>query len=222
MEPTAAERGPLIPGAGHPARALALKRLLDVALSSAVLAVVWPALLGIALAVRLSGPGPVFYRGVRTGLHGKPFRILKFRTMVPDAEKLGGPTTGTGDPRVTPVGRILRRMKLDELPQFLNVLSGDMSLVGPRPEVPEYTSGYVGEELLILSMRPGITDYASIEFADLDDLVGRDDPDGYFRRHVLPRKNELRVRYVKNWSLAEDLRILGRTLGRVAGRVFGR
>jgi len=205
-----------------PAWALAIKRAMDVVLSLAILAVIWPLLCLVAFAVRLSGPGPVFYRGVRTGLHGKPFRIFKFRTMVSDAEKRGGPTTGTDDPRVTRVGRFLRRTKLDELPQFLNVLSGDMSLVGPRPEVPEYTSRYAGEELTILSVKPGITDYASIEFADLDDLVGRDDPDEYFRRHILPRKNELRVKYVKNRSLAEDMRILGRTLGRVAGRALKR
>lgn len=206
----------------HPAWALTVKRLLDLLVSLAVLLVIWPLLLLVALAVRLSSPGPIFYRGIRTGLYGKPFRIFKFRTMVTDAEKRGGPTTGTNDPRITPVGRFLRRTKLDELPQFLNVLSGDMSLVGPRPEVPEYTGRYRGEELLILAMRPGITDYASIEFADLDDRVGGDDPDEYFRQHILPRKNEMRLRYVKTWSLAEDLKILWRTFERVAGRIIKR
>jgi lipopolysaccharide/colanic/teichoic acid biosynthesis glycosyltransferase len=214
-----ASRFPRLP---HPAWALALKRLLDVILSSAVLSMIWLLLLLVALAVRFSSPGPIFYRGVRTGLFGKPFQIFKFRTMAPDAEERGGPTTGTNDPRVTPVGRLLRRTKLDELPQFLNVFSGDMSLVGPRPEVPEYTGRYRGEELLILAMRPGITDYASIEFADLDDRVGGDDPDAYFREHILPRKNELRLRYVKNWSLAEDMKILWRTFDRVAGRIVRR
>jgi len=198
------------------------KRLIDVAGALLGLFLALPLFIAVGAAIKLTSKGPVFYRGVRTGLHGKPFRIFKFRTMVSDAEKRGGPTTGTDDPRVTRVGRFLRRTKLDELPQFLNVLSGDMSLVGPRPEVPEYTSRYAGEELLILSVKPGITDYASIEFADLDDLVGRDDPDEYFRRHILPRKNELRVKYVKNRSLAEDMRILGRTLGRVAGRALKR
>ena len=198
------------------------KRLIDVAGALLGLFLALPLFIAVGAAIKLTSKGPVFYRGVRTGLHGKPFRIFKFRTMVSDAEKRGGPTTGTDDPRVTRVGRFLRRTKLDELPQFLNVLSGDMSLVGPRPEVPEYTSRYAGEELTILSVKPGITDYASIEFADLDDLVGRDDPDEYFRRHILPRKNELRVKYVKNRSLAEDMRILGRTLGRVAGRALKR
>jgi lipopolysaccharide/colanic/teichoic acid biosynthesis glycosyltransferase len=203
----------------HPAWAFAIKRLLDVLVSLAVLLSLWPLLLLVALAVRFSSPGPIFYRGLRIGLYGKPFRIFKFRTMVPDAETRGGPTTGTNDPRVTSVGRILRRTKLDELPQFINVLSGEMSLVGPRPEVPEYTSRYRGEELLILAMRPGITDYASIEFADLDDQVGRYDPDAYFREHILPRKNELRVKYIKNWTLTEDLNILWCTFVRVVRRI---
>jgi lipopolysaccharide/colanic/teichoic acid biosynthesis glycosyltransferase len=206
----------------HPLWALGAKRLLDLLLSAVVLFVIWPLLLFIALTVKLTSPGPIFYRGLRTGLHGKEFRILKFRTMVPDAELLGGPTTGTNDPRVTPVGAFLRQTKFDELPQFINVLLGDMSLVGPRPEVPEYTNQYQGEEQLIMAMRPGITDYASIEFADLDDRVGNVDPDAYFKEHILPRKNELRVMYVKNWSFTEDIIILWRTALRVLQRVIKR
>jgi lipopolysaccharide/colanic/teichoic acid biosynthesis glycosyltransferase len=136
--------------------------------------------------------------------------------MVENAESLGGPTTGTNDHRLTSVGAFLRRMKLDEIPQFLNVLVGDMSLVGPRPEVLEYTALYKGEEEYILCMRPGITDYASIEFADLDDRVGSIDPDKYFREYILPRKNALRVKYVKEWSLGSDFRILWMTFCRVA------
>jgi lipopolysaccharide/colanic/teichoic acid biosynthesis glycosyltransferase len=201
---------------------LFLKRLLDIIVSFAVLLIVWPILLAIATAIKLNSPGPVFYRGIRSGLHGSTFRILKFRTMVVNAESLGGPTTGTNDPRVTRVGALLRRTKLDEFPQFINVFCGDMSLVGPRPEVPEYTSQYSGDELLILTMRPGITDYASIEFADLDDLVGSDDPDAFFREHILPRKNELRVAYVKNWSFMEDINILWRTFMRVVKRICKR
>lgn len=206
----------------HPRWALALKRLVDLAFSLLVLSVLWPVLLTAALAVKLSSPGPVFYRGVRSGLNGTTFRILKFRSMVVNAEKLGGPTTGTNDPRVTPVGAFLRKTKLDELPQFLNVLKGDMSLVGPRPEVVEYTSKYQGEETCILRMRPGITDYASIEFADLDDQVGSEDPDKFFREHILPRKNSLRVKYVKEWSLMSDLSILFQTALRVLKRVADR
>jgi lipopolysaccharide/colanic/teichoic acid biosynthesis glycosyltransferase len=139
--------------------------------------------------------------------------------MVVNAESLGGYTTGTNDNRVTRVGSFLRRTKLDELPQFLNVLVGDMSLVGPRPEVLEYTATYKGEEKCIFSMRPGITDYASIEFADLDDRVGNIDPDKYFREQVMPRKTALRVKYVKEWSLGADFSILWVTFFRVVKRI---
>ena len=198
---------------------LALKRLFDVTFAMAAIVVFSPLFLLAAWKVKQSGPGPVFYRGVRAGLHGKPFRIFKFRTMVTDAERLGGPTTGTNDRRVTRIGALLRRTKLDELPQFLNVLVGDMSLVGPRPEVLEYTAKYEGEEKYILCMRPGITDYASIEFADLDDLVGSIDPDRYFREHIMPRKNALRIKYVKEWSLGSDFSILWATFCRVVKRI---
>lgn len=206
----------------HSSLALAVKRLMDLAVSLLVLLFIWPLLVFGVLLVKASGPGPILYRGVRTGLHGKPFRILKFRTMVQNAESLGGPTTGTNDPRVTTAGHFLRRTKLDELPQFFNVIRGDMSLVGPRPEVEAYTARYQGEEMLILTMRPGITDYASIEFADLDERVGSEDPDNYFRQHILPRKNALRVRYIKEWSLSSDLRILWLTAIRVIRRALGR
>ena len=203
----------------HPAWMLILKRIFDVVISLIVLLAVWPLLVLAAVAVKLSSPGPIFYRGVRSGLYGKPFRILKFRTMVEDAESLGGPTTGTNDRRVTRIGALLRRTKLDELPQFLNVLVGDMSLVGPRPEVLEYTATYKGEEKCIFSMRPGITDYASIEFADLDDRVGNIDPDKYFREQVMPCKTALRVKYVKEWSLGSDFSILWATFCRVVKRL---
>lgn len=196
-----------------------LKRVMDVVGAMAGILVLAPLLILIAVVVKLTSQGPVFYRGVRAGLYGKPFRIFKFRTMVDNAESLGGATTSTNDQRVTRIGALLRRTKLDELPQFLNVLAGDMSLVGPRPEVLEYTSQYKGEEKYILSMRPGITDYASIEFADLDDLVGSTDPDKYFREHILPRKNALRVKYVKEWSLGSDFGILWATFLRVMKRI---
>ncbi|MGD0020752.1 MAG: sugar transferase [Smithellaceae bacterium] len=195
-----------------------LKRAVDVVGAMTGLFVLAPLLILIAVVVKLTSPGKVFYRGVRAGLFGKPFRIFKFRTMVEDAESLGGPTTGTNDNRVTRIGVLLRRTKLDELPQLLNVLVGDMSLVGPRPEVLEYIATYKNEEKIILSMRPGITDYASIEFANLDDLVGNIDPDRYFREKIMPRKTELRVKYVKEWSLGSDFNILWMTLCRVVKR----
>jgi lipopolysaccharide/colanic/teichoic acid biosynthesis glycosyltransferase len=206
----------------HPVWALFIKRGIDVMASIAALAVFFPLLLIIAIAVKLSSPGPIFYRGVRTGLNGVPFRILKFRTMVNNAEAMGGPTTGTNDKRVTRVGAYIRRAKLDELPQFINVLMGDMSLVGPRPEVLEYTATYKDDEKIILTMRPGITDYASIEFANLDDIVGDQDPDQYFREHIMPRKTELRKKYVKEWSLMSDFKILFTTFSRVLKRITDR
>jgi len=201
---------------------MATKRALDVSCSLVVLLAIWPLLLFIAMAVKVSSPGPVFYRGVRSGLCGLPFRILKFRTMVENGESLGGPTTGTRDPRVTRLGALLRRTKLDELPQFWNVFVGAMSLVGPRPEVETYTNRYRGEEECILCMRPGITDYSSIEFADLDDRVGTADPDKYFQEKVLPRKNALRIKYVKEWSLGGDFKILWRTVCTVLNRIVSR
>jgi len=206
----------------HPTWALAVKRVCDIGVSLLLLFVLWPVLLVVAAAVKLSSPGPIFYRGVRAGLHATTFRILKFRTMVEHAESLGGPTTGTNDRRVTRLGAALRRTKLDELPQLWNVLVGDMSLVGPRPEVLEYTAQYHGEAERILSMRPGITDYASIEFADLDDRVGNVDPDRYFGEHVLPRKISLRIKYVKHWSLGSDIAIIWATVRRVVKRIFVR
>lgn len=192
-----------------------LRRAIDIVTALGGLGVLWPVLAGTALAVKLESSGPVFYRGIRTGLHGRPFRIFKFRTMVVDAERLGGPSTGRDDPRLTRIGRFLRRHKLDELPQLLNVLVGDMSIVGPRPEVPEYTKLYSGEELLILKVRPGITDLASIEFSQMDDILGSDDPDRVYFEKVRPLKNALRVRYVKERSLTGDLLIIVRTAARL-------
>lgn len=204
----------------HPVWALVIKRIIDIVISFIMLVIIWPLFVIISISIKLTSPGPVFYRGVRAGLRGVPFHILKFRTMVVDAESLGGPTTGTNDKRVTRIGAFLRRTKLDELPQFFNVLVGDMSLVGPRPEVLEYTAMYTDKEKIILSMRPGITDYASIEFANLDDLVGNLDPDKYFREHIMPRKTELRIKYVKEWSLITDFKILKATFCRVVKRII--
>ncbi|MBA4367322.1 MAG: hypothetical protein C0403_06745 [Desulfobacterium sp.] len=196
-----------------------LKRAMDVIGAMAGIFIMAPLLIIIAVVIKFTSPGPVFYRGVRAGLHGKPFRILKFRTMVENAESLGGPTTGTNDKRVTSTGALLRRTKLDELPQFLNVLTGKMSLVGPRPEVLEVTNDYFGDEKMILQMRPGITDLASIEFISLNEIVGNDDPYAFFRKHILPKKNALRIEYVKNWSLRLDVRILLQTMIAITKKV---
>ncbi|HWQ60808.1 MAG TPA: sugar transferase [Negativicutes bacterium] len=191
------------------------KRIFDIIFASLGALMLAPVLITIAVAIKLTSPGPVFYRGVRTGLHGKPFRIFKFRTMVVNAEKVGGPSTGKDDPRITSVGGFLRRYKLDELPQLLNVISGEMSLVGPRPEVPQYTAEYQGEELLILTVRPGITDYASIKFSRLDEVLGSEEPDRVYEEKVRPVKNALRIKYVKEQSFFGDIALIFSTIFRI-------
>ncbi len=196
---------------------VAAKRLFDVASSVIALVMLLPVLLLIAVGVKLTSPGPIFYRGIRTGRYGKPFRILKFRTMVIDASKIGGPSTGKDDPRVTRFGAFLRRFKLDELPNLVCVLRGQMSIVGPRPEVPQYTSLYEGEETLILSVRPGITDLSSLQFIDLAEHIGAENVDATFESRILPVKNQLRVQYVRQWSFWTDMRIIGKTLLKLFG-----
>jgi lipopolysaccharide/colanic/teichoic acid biosynthesis glycosyltransferase len=195
-----------------PLRESVAKRAFDLVVALPSLVLLSPVLLVIAAIVKLDSNGPVLYRGVRSGRYGRPFRIFKFRTMRPDAEQTGGGSTARDDIRVTRVGRVLRRYKLDELPQLINVIVGDMSLVGPRPELPQYTREYAGDEEVILSVRPGITDDASLEFSQLGDVLGNDDPDGVYELQVKPVKNALRVKYVRERSFTGDLRILGRTL----------
>ena len=194
-----------------------MKRGFDLLAASAGLLLLWPLLLLIAILVKIDSPGPVLYRGERTGRYGKPFHILKFRSMVVDAERLGGFSTAQNDPRVTRLGRFLRRFKLDELPQLFNVLRGEMSVVGPRPEVPAYTRLYVGEELLILTVLPGITDYSSIKFSQLDKVLGEIDADRVYEETVRPAKNALRVQYVKNRGFKTDVDIIGRTIIKLMG-----
>ncbi|MHB9035043.1 MAG: sugar transferase [Armatimonadota bacterium] len=193
------------------------KRCFDVVSCFVGLVILSPVLLVTALIIKLTSAGPVFYRGVRSGLGGSTFRIFKFRSMVVDAEKLGGMSTAKSDPRITGIGGFIRRCKLDELPQLINVLIGDMSVVGPRPEMPEYTKQYVGDEELILTVRPGITDLASLEFIQLGDVLGSSDADREYEEKVKPIKNALRVRYVKERCFSLDMKILFRTLRRLMG-----
>lgn len=184
-----------------------MKRTFDITMSVLLIALFSPFLILSALLVKVGSSGPLFYRGVRIGFQARPFRIFKFRTMVENAEA-GGTATGARDPRVTGAGQFLRRTKLDELPQLFNVLVGDMSFVGPRPEVEEHTSVYSAEEREALSVRPGITDLSSVYFYRLNDLLGTEDPNAVFiakYRHV---KNALRVEYVRHQSAWLDLSIL--------------
>ena len=193
------------------------KRCLDVLFSVLAIALLSPVLIAVAALIKVTSSGPALYRGLRAGRHGKSFRILKFRTMVVDAENKGGASTAVDDPRLTRVGRLLRKYKLDELPQFFNVLGGSMSLVGPRPQVLSYTNRYQGEERLILNVRPGITDLASLYFSDMDKVLGSGDVDAKYAKEIEPVKNVLRVRYVREASLFLDLRILVETAFKLVG-----
>lgn len=192
------------------------KRLFDVTCAGLGLLLLSPVLLVIALLVKLESSGPVFFRQVRVGLHEKPFKIFKFRTMREGAEKLGGQLTVGQDRRVTRVGRFLRAAKLDELPQLFNVITGEMSLVGPRPEVPRYVALYTSRQREVFRVRPGITDLASLKFRNESELLAAAaDPESFYVNEVMPAKLELNLRYIAAQSLSFDLGIILKTLWRV-------
>lgn len=166
----------------------------------------------IALRIKLDRDGPVFYGGRRIGMGGDEFRMYKFRSMVTNADRVGGPNTPDDDPRLTRTGRFLRRYKLDELPQLVNVLKGDMSFVGPRPQVPQEVAGYSAEERDLLLVRPGITDWASLRFANEGEiLAGHADPDRAYAELIRPEKMRLGLEYVHRGTFRDDLTILVRT-----------
>lgn len=197
-----------------------VKRFIDLLLATVCLIFLSPVFGIIALLVKLGTPGQVFYRGIRTGYHGRQFRVFKFRSMVNGAEKLGGSTTAHNDKRVTKVGRFLRKTKLDEIPQLLNIILGQMSFIGPRPELPRYTDLYQGDEKIILNVRPGITDISSIRYIYLEEMVDEADADEIFVRDILHKKNELRVQYVVKQSISLDVWLLLETLRRVIKKMF--
>ena len=188
------------------------KRLLDLTVAGGALLLLWPVMLAVALAVKLDSPGPVFFRHIRVGRFGVPFRIHKFRTMRHAPESL--PLTVGEDVRITRVGRWLRRTRLDELPQLLDVLRGDMSLVGPRPEVPRYVAHYPSSlRDRALAVRPGITDPASLQHADEARLLAQAaDPERFYIEQILPAKVAQAVAYAESATLATDLAVLRRTL----------
>ena len=198
-----------------------IKRILDMVVSACVLAVAWPLYLIIALAIAIEDGFPVLYRAERGGYQGKNFRICKFRSMVRDADKIGGGTTSFHDSRITKVGNVLRKTKLDEIPQLWQVFTGKMSIIGPRPELPYYVSQYQGEELDILKVRPGITDFSSVEFINLDEIVGEENADEMYEKLVLKKKNALRVKYAHSVSFSTDIYILFKTAAAVLGKCFG-
>jgi lipopolysaccharide/colanic/teichoic acid biosynthesis glycosyltransferase len=187
-----------------------MKRAFDVAVSAAALVLASPVILAAAVAVRLDSPGSAFYAGTRVGRDGRTFRILKLRTMRP--QDPGPAVTAGDDPRITSVGRVLRQTKIDELPQLLNVLKGDMSLVGPRPEDPKYVALYTPEQRGVLAVRPGITGPTVLDFIDEEELLRGGDPESVYVDKVMPLKLETDLRYVRTASFAGDLSILGRTV----------
>ena len=200
---------------------LYVKRILDIVISGIFLLFTWPLLLISGAAIFLEDGLPIFYRAERGGYQGKPFRIMKFRSMIKDADKVGGGTTALHDERITRTGNILRKTKLDEFPQFIQVFTGEMSLIGPRPELLRYTDQYEGDEKKILMVRPGITDYSSIEFINLDEIVGGENADEMYEKYVLKRKNELRVKYAETVSFRTDAYIFCKTAYKVLEKIYG-
>ena len=204
----------------HPVYSKVIKRVLDLTLALLLLPFGMVVMVPIGALVKLTTKGPVLYRALRGGYHNRPFNILKFRTMVVGADRYSG-TTAFNDPRVTKVGRVLRRTKLDELPQIFNIIRGDMSFIGPRPELLKYTMRYTAQEQCILWVRPGISDPSSIKLISLDEAVGQDDPEGAYEHHILGEKNRMRVAYAQNQSFLTDARLMGRTVYCVAGKILG-
>lgn len=197
-----------------------VKRCIDFILGLILFIICIPFYIVITIAISSYDGFPVLYKAPRGGYHNKTFKICKFRSMVKNADRIGGYTTAFNDPRVTRVGAVLRKSKLDEIPQLINILKGEMSFVGPRPEVLEYVNRFTGLEKYILEVRPGITDYSSIKFANLDEIVGEKDADDFFQREILGQKNALRVQYVAEVSFATDVKIFFMTIFAVLKRVI--
>ena len=186
-----------------------MKRLFDIVFSSAILIIFSPFFLIIVLCIVLYDRGPVFYRALRVGRYGREFRMYKFRTMVVNADKIGASSTTLSDSRITGIGRFLRKTKLDEIPQFLNVFIGNMSVVGPRPDVKTFTDLFTEEEKAILSVKPGITDWASVWNSDEGKILeGSEDPDATYKQLIWPGKKRLQLKYVKEQSFWVDIKII--------------
>lgn len=189
-----------------------IKRLIGLVIALILFVLLSPFLLIISIAIIVNSGFPIFYKADRGGYKGKTFKIYKFRTMVKNADKIGGGTTALNDSRITRVGHFLRKTKLDEIPQLINIIKGEMSFVGPRPELLRYTSQYDDIEKYILKVRPGITDFSSIEFINLDEIVGGENADEMYEKYVLKRKNLLRIKYVSTISFAVDCKLFYMTV----------
>lgn len=190
-----------------------MKRLFDIVASGLGLIVLSPVFAVLAVWIKVDSKGPVFYRQTRVGRNNKDFRLFKFRSMRPDSDKLGLITVGGHDPRVTRSGYYIRKYKIDEFPQLINVFRGDMSLVGPRPEVRKYVDMYTPEQMRVLSVRPGITSLASIRYRNENDiLAASDDPDRCYVEHVMPDKLSIDLEYVEQATLWNDIKLIFSTI----------
>lgn len=196
------------------------KRVFDFVAALILSVILLPIVLIFAVIIAADDGFPVFYTPLRGGYKGKSFRIFKFRTMIKNADKLGGGTTALNDSRITRSGAFLRKVKGDEIVQIYNVLLGNMSFVGPRPELLKYTEQYEGEEKLIFEVRPGITDYSSLELISLDEIVGADNADEMYERYVLKHKNALRIKYAREVSLKTDITLFVKTVFSVLKKAF--
>lgn len=193
-----------------------IKRLFDIVFSFFGIIILLPPLLIISFLIIFDSRGGIFYFQQRVGKDNKDFRLIKFRTMKPDSEKSGLLTVGNNDSRITKVGAFLRKYKLDELPQLFNVLIGDMSLVGPRPEVRKYVDMYTAEQMKVLSVKPGMTDHASIEYADENELLAKQtDPESFYVEEVIPAKLKINLAYVSDHGLMSDVKIILKTFFRI-------
>lgn len=198
-----------------------VKRIIDFILAIFLFIILLPVFLVISIAILLEDGFPIFYRAERGGYKGKTFKIYKFRSMVKNADKIGGGTTALKDKRITKVGAFIRKVKLDEIANLLCVIKGTMSFIGPRPELLKYTNEYKGTEKKILEVRPGMTDYSSIEFINLDEIVGDNNVDEKYEKYVLPRKNKLRIKYAGTVSFGVDIKLFILTIGKVIGKAYG-
>ncbi len=193
-----------------------IKRIFDIVVSFIGLIILLPFLLILAFAIIIDSPGGVFYRQVRVGKDEKPFRIFKFRSMRSGSDKKGLLTVGNTDIRITKVGRFIRKYKLDEFAQLINVFIGDMSLVGPRPEVPKYVEMYTLEQKEILKVKPGITDFASIEYSNENEILAQsNDPEKIYIEEVMPAKLKLNKKYIDTMSLKTDIKLIWMTFRKV-------
>jgi len=196
-----------------------VKRSFDIIMALVGLILLLPLFLLIALAIVADSRGGVFYKQERIGKNRKPFNLLKFRSMSVGADKKGLLTVGSNDSRVTKAGLFIRKYKLDELPQLINILTGDMSFVGPRPEVQKYVDQYSAEQLKVLQVRPGLTDYASLEYFNENELLSKSpNPEATYIHEVMPAKLNLNFKYIENQGFFTDLKLIFRTIGRVLGR----